>query len=177
MVKLFLVNILPTLDRQVGNKFLMEYDVCKPNLTAPEYLMLSLYSILLTCVSRVRVRVKKKILQWPQHFHKRKLYTLPRLNTKRWKRKRESPYQHALARHALIHRSSSICSVDPRIVYMSSRNSVATLNTWRIARTMHGLYLLWLTHENIIDLVMGLRVGIYAFFMCVNSVFFYVLFG
>jgi len=60
MVKLFLVNILLTLDQQAGNKFLVEYDVCKPNLTTPEYLNLSLYSILLTCVSRVRVLVKNK---------------------------------------------------------------------------------------------------------------------
>jgi hypothetical protein len=42
MVKLFLVNILRTLDRQAENKFLMEH-ICKPNLTTPEYLILSLY--------------------------------------------------------------------------------------------------------------------------------------
>ena len=59
MVKLFRVNILPTLHRQAENKFLMEHDVCKPNLTTPEYLILSLYSILLTCVPRLKVQVKK----------------------------------------------------------------------------------------------------------------------
>jgi hypothetical protein len=60
MVKLFLVNILPTLDRQAGNKFLVEFDVCKPNLTTPEYFILSLYSILLTCVTCKGASKKQK---------------------------------------------------------------------------------------------------------------------
>jgi hypothetical protein len=31
-VELFLVNVPPTSEQQAGNKFLMAYDVCKPNL-------------------------------------------------------------------------------------------------------------------------------------------------
>jgi hypothetical protein len=79
MAKLFLANILPTSYQQAENKFLMEY-ICKPNLTTPEYFILSLYSILLTRVPRVRVKVKK--IPVTTTLHKSKLFVLPHLNDK-----------------------------------------------------------------------------------------------
>jgi hypothetical protein len=70
----------------------------QPNLTTPEYLILSLHSILLTCVPRVRVQVKKNPMTTP-HFHKSKLFILPRMHI----RVNKKPHKtQILTRHALI---------------------------------------------------------------------------